>query len=108
MNSWRLFGEQVRAWGRTSLLLSVRRQHGATAWVDTGQVRPIAQKDALCERGRGENRAPSGASRQGFCRASRGGPLGVREQGQRRVGVVAGGQDAPVRPTHRRLVLRRS
>lgn len=46
MNSWRLFGEQVRAWGRTSLLLSVRRQHGATAWVDTGQVRPIAQKDA--------------------------------------------------------------
>lgn len=46
MNSWRLFGEQVRAWGRTSLLLSVRRQHGATAWVDTGQVRPIAQKEA--------------------------------------------------------------
>lgn len=50
MNSWRLFGEQVRAWGRTSLLLSVRRQHGATAWVDTGQVRPIAQKDAAFHR----------------------------------------------------------
>jgi hypothetical protein len=46
MASWRLFGEQVRAWGCTSVLVAVRRQRGAMAWVHTGRARrPVTRAE---------------------------------------------------------------